>query len=87
MVNGQRVTAPMYCSPCVAPDQSAVQLNFIFLFGLSGPQCIWFARDSNTYVLPDMGVYEGDIEFVTVAVDPGFKFINWMRTEGHGEMR
>jgi hypothetical protein len=39
MVTQHRVTAPMCYCPCLAPAQSIVLLNFLFLFGLFHNAC------------------------------------------------
>jgi hypothetical protein len=77
---------PMYVSVQVPWHQKFVDLNFYFLFGFNGNQCVHvdFGTGAFDCSIPTFANHQGDIEGITVRVDPTLTTPVWVRYEAHG---
>ena len=83
---GEGTNAPMYFAIQTSGDARFVDLTYICLFALNGPQTarvrLPYANFSCT--LPDFAEHQGDLESLTVRVSADFEHLLGVRTEAHG---
>lgn len=80
--------APMYVSVQVPANESFVDLNFYFLFAFNGPECVHAEPPGLSpfdCFVANFADHQGDIEGISVRVDPSFKTVTWVRYEAHGD--
>jgi hypothetical protein len=81
------VSPPMYVCVQVPSDASFVDLNFYILMPFNGNQCVHVDPPGITAFdcsLPTFANHQGDIEGITVRLDPTLKTVIWVRYEAHG---
>ncbi|MEY2549131.1 MAG: hypothetical protein QOD64_1713 [Verrucomicrobiota bacterium] len=84
----KQIPAPMYVCPQVDPDGNYVDLSFLMLFGYNGSQAVYVrppVLSNFDCAAATFAEHQGDIECVTVRVDPGFQKIILVRLEAHGD--
>lgn len=75
----------MNVCPQVPADRSYVDLTYIFLYCYNGAQCAQLlAPVRASCVVPSYAEHEGDIESITVRVDPELNAVRAVRYEQHG---
>ncbi|HEX3048835.1 MAG TPA: Vps62-related protein [Bacillota bacterium] len=84
-----QINVPIYVAVQVPESKSYIDLRFIFLSAYNGPQTarvlVW-CNDFNCQ-LETYAEHQGDIEGMTVRVDPDFQKIQQVIYEAHGEPR
>jgi hypothetical protein len=84
--NKERITAPMYFT--VQEKPAYVEITYVMLYAFQGGQPVHADRDYTGFncIIENFGMHQGDIEWVTLRLDPSLQSIVEVGYACHGDI-